>query len=174
MKKILYVLLALIAIIVVAMFVIGEKYHFEKSMVINAPAEKVYQQINSTKAFNQWNPWMKLDPNMKVEYSGTQGQIGDKYCWDSQDDNAGAGCQTIVELVPNQKQKTQMDFKRPFEDTSYSEIILTKEGNATKVTWTLDANMEYPKNLMTIFMDGAMDKSYGEGLASLKKICEAK
>lgn len=172
MKKLLYVLLALIAIVVIAMFAVAEKYHFEKSIVINAPAEKVYQNISSTKAFNQWNPWMKLDPAMKVEYSGTQGQIGDRYCWNSQKDDAGAGCQEIVELVPNQKQKTKMEFKRPFEDTSYSEVILTPEGNQTKVTWTLDSELERPMNLMSLFMNSAMDKSYGEGLAKLKEISE--
>ena len=172
MKKALYILLGIIAVIAIAIFAVPEKYNFEKSILINARAAKVYKNINSTKAFNQWNPWLKLDPNMKMEYSGTQGQIGDKYCWDSQNSDAGAGCQEIVELVPNQRQKTKMDFKRPFEDTSYSEVILAPEGNDTKVTWTLDSELERPMNLMRFFMDGAMDKSYGEGLAKLKEISE--
>lgn len=172
MKKALYVLLGIIAVIAIAIFVTPEKYKFEKSIVINAPAEKVYQNISSTKAFNQWNPWLKLDPNIKLDYSGTQGEIGDRYCWDSKVDDAGAGCQEIVELIPNQKQKTKMEFKRPFEDTSYSEVILTPEGNGTKVTWTLDSELERPMNLMRFFMDGMMDKSYGEGLVKLKEISE--
>ena len=172
MKKTLYILFAIIALVVLAIFVIPTKYDFAKSIVINAPAEKVYQNISSTKGFNGWNPWLKLDPNMKIDYSGTQGEIGDRYCWDSKNDDAGAGCQEIVELVPNQKQKTKMEFKRPFEDTSYSEVILTPEGNGTKVTWTLDSELERPMNLMRFFMDGAMDKSYGEGLEKLKEISE--
>ena len=45
---------------------------------------------------------------MKLEYSGTQGQIGDKYCWDSKNDDAGVGCQEITELIPNKKQKTRI------------------------------------------------------------------
>jgi hypothetical protein len=44
-------------------------------------------------------------------------------------------CQEIKELVPNQKQKTEMIFKKPFEGQATSEIILTPEGNGTKVTW---------------------------------------
>lgn len=172
MKKLLYIILVLIAVVLIAVFAVSEKYHFEKSVVVNAPVEKVYPHIASTKAFNEWNPWLKLDPAMKMEYSGTQGQIGDRYCWDSKNDDAGAGCQEIVELVPNQKQKTKMEFKRPFEDTSYSEIILTPQGNQTKVTWTLDSELERPKNLMAFFMNGMMDKSYGEGLTKLKEIVE--
>lgn len=172
MKKLLYIFLGLVAVVLITVFAISEKYHFEKSIVINAPAEKVYPHISSTKAFNEWNPWLKIDPAMKVEYSGTPGNIGDRYCWDSKNDDAGAGCQDILELVPNQKQKTKMEFKRPFEDTSYSEIILTPQGNSTKVTWTLDSELERPKNLFSLFMNGAMDKSYGEGLAKLKEISE--
>lgn len=172
MKKLLYVLLALIVIVLIAVFTISEKYHYEKSIVINAPAEKVYSHISSTKAFNEWNPWLKLDPAMKVNYSGTQGQFGDRYCWDSVNDDAGAGCQEIVELIPNEKQKTKMEFKRPMEDTSYSEIILTPEGHQTKVTWTLDSELERPMNLMKLLMDQWMGKSYGEGLATLKAISE--
>ena len=47
MKKFLKILLAILAVLVIAMFVIGEKYHYEKSIVINAPAEKVYSHLNS-------------------------------------------------------------------------------------------------------------------------------
>lgn len=154
------------------MFAVDEKYHFEKSVVIDAPAEEVYPHISSTKAFNQWNPWLDLDPNMKIEYSGTPGQPGDRYCWDSKNDDAGAGCQEIVELIPNQKQKTRMDFKRPFEDISYSEVILEPQGDQTKVTWMLDSQLERPMNLMAFFMNSAMDKSYGNGLAKLKELAE--
>lgn len=41
MKKLLYVLLGIIALVLIAMFSISEKYHFEKSIIMNAPAEKV-------------------------------------------------------------------------------------------------------------------------------------
>lgn len=171
MKKVLYALLALIAIVVITMFVTGKDYHYEQSIVINAPAEKVYAHISSTKAFNEWNPWLKFDPNMKMEYSGTPGQVGDKYCWEGNED-AGAGCQEIIELVPNQRQKTRIQFIKPFESIATSDVILTPEGNQTKVTWTMDTEMNYPMNLMKFFMDGNMDKSYGEGLKKLKEIAE--
>ncbi len=170
LKKILYVLLAIIAILVIAVFAISEKFTFEKSIVINAPAEKVYAHISSTKAFNEWNPWLKMDPALKMEYSGTSGEIGDKYCWKSEKQEVGNGCQEITALVPNQKQSTKMVFEGMGD--AYSDIILTPQGNQTKVTWTLDSELERPKNLMKIFMTGAMDKSYGEGLKTLKEICE--
>lgn len=106
----------------------------------------------------------------EVGVSGTQGQVGDKYCWKSENEDAGAGCQEIIELVPNQKQRTSMVFEGMGE--SFSDVILTPQGNTTKVTWTLDAELERPMNLMSLFMNSAMDKSYGEGLSKLKAIAE--
>ncbi len=65
LKSLGIILLLLIGYAIVAMLAFGKTYHYEKSMVINAPKEKVWQHINSMKAFNEWNPWMKLDSNMK-------------------------------------------------------------------------------------------------------------
>ncbi|KQT17143.1 hypothetical protein ASG31_11060 [Chryseobacterium sp. Leaf404] len=154
------------------MLAFGENYHFEKSVVINAPKEKVWQQISSMKSFNSWNPWMKLDKNMKVVYSGNSGEVGDKYCWDSKNNDAGAGCQEIKELIPNEKQRTEMIFKRPFEGQSTSDMVLTSQGNATKVTWTMDTRQETWIKLMRPMMDYQMGKSYDEGFANLKALVE--
>ncbi len=63
-----------------------------------------------------------------------------------------------------------MAFEGQGEATS--DIVLTQEGNATKVFWTLDAEMEYPSNLMKPMMDYWMGKSYEEGLQNLKKLSE--
>lgn len=171
MKTLLKVIVAIVAVLLIAMFAVGKDYHFEKSIIINAPAEKVYQNISSMKSFNQWNPWMKLDPNMKIDYSGNSGQVGDQYCWDGNSD-AGAGCHIITALVPNKKQSAKMLFTKPFESDATSDIVLTPQGNTTKVTWDMDCEFDYPMNLMTVFMDSQMDKSYGEGLAALKALSE--
>lgn len=167
---VIFLLIVVYAVIAIAAF--GKVYRYEKSMVMNAPAEKVWQQISSMKAFNQWNPWMKLDPAMKITYTGNSGEVGDKYCWDSSNDNAGAGCQEIKELVLNKRQKTEMIFKRPFDGQATSEIILSPEGNATKVTWTMETEQDPMMKIMRPFMDYQMGKSYEEGLNNLKNLVE--
>ncbi|MEI7487472.1 MAG: SRPBCC family protein [Chryseobacterium sp.] len=166
------IILLIIGYAVIAMLAFGKNYHYEKSMIINAPKEKVWQQISSMKAFNQWNPWMKLDKSMKVTYTGNSGEVGDKYCWDSKNDNAGAGCQEIKELVLNEKQKTEMMFIKPFEGQATSEIVLSPEGNATKVLWTMDTEQDPMMKIMRPMMDYQMGKSYEEGLNNLKALVE--
>ncbi len=171
LKILLVAVVAIVAILTVLMLVIGKDYHYEKSIVVNASPEKVYSKMSSTKAFNEWNPWMSLDPNLNLSYSGTQGQIGDTYCWVGNED-VGEGCHEITGLVPNKKQSTKMMFKKPFEDIATSDIVLTPEGNQTKVTWSMDCDLDYPMNLMKLMMDGQMDESYGKGLENLKKLVE--
>ena len=56
MKKTLKILLAIVAVVIIVMFVMGKSYHFEKSIVINAPSDKVYEHLNNTKSINEWNP----------------------------------------------------------------------------------------------------------------------
>lgn len=157
---------------IVAMFAYGNNYHYEKSVVMNASKEKVWQQISTMKAFNEWNPWMKLDENMKITYAGNPGEVGDQYCWDSKNDDAGAGCQEIKEIIPGERQKTEMIFKRPFEGQAISEIILTPEENRTKVTWSMDTEQESWMKIMRPIMDYQMGKSYEEGLNHLKTLVE--
>lgn len=41
MKKLLYILLAIIAVLLIVVFAIGRDYHYEKSIVIHALAEKI-------------------------------------------------------------------------------------------------------------------------------------
>jgi len=165
-------ILLIMAYAIIAMLAFSNNYHYEKSVVVNAPKEKVWQQVNSMKAFNQWNPWMKLDKEMEIKYTGNSGQVGDKYCWDSKNDDAGAGCQEIKELVANERQKTEMTFIKPFEGEAVSEIILSPQGNATKVTWTMETEQDAMMKIMRPLMDYQMGKSYGEGLSNLKVLVE--
>lgn len=171
LKKILWVIVGLIIILIITMFAIGKHYHFETSMVVNAPIEKVYEQVSSSKKFNEWNPWMDLDPNLKLTYSGVQGQPGDEYCWEGTED-VGKGCHTITALIPNKKVATKMMFKKPFESDATSDIMLTNEESGTKVTWSMDCELDYPMNLMKLMMDSQMEDSYGKGLKKLKELVE--
>ena len=65
-----------------------------------------------------------------------------------------------------------MLFEKPFESDATSDLLFSAEGCATKVTWNMDCELDYPMNLMGFFMSGEMDKSYGSGLNALKAISE--
>ncbi|WP_379968603.1 SRPBCC family protein [Epilithonimonas sp. UC225_85] len=175
MKKFLKIVGVILGIFVVycliAMLVVDSKCHNEQSIVINASKEKVWQNVNSMKTFNTWNPWMKMDPNLTVTYKGTAGEVGDGYTWKGNDD-VGEGEQEITAIVTNEKVATKMHFIKPMDDTATSDLLLATEGSATKVTWTIDYEIETLFKPMKPMMNYQMNKSFSEGLEKLKELSE--
>ena len=43
-----------------------------------------------------------------------------------------------------------MLFEKPFESDASSDVVLSKEGNGTKVTWSMDCELDYPMNLIEL------------------------
>ena len=153
------------------MLFFDSKCHNEQSLIINAPKEKVWQNVNSMKAFNTWNPWMKMDPNLIVTYRGNSGEVGDGYHWKGNDD-VGEGEQEITAIVPNEKVGTKMHFMKPMDDNATSDLLLASEGSGTKVIWNIDYEIETLFKPMKPLMTWQMNKSFSEGLGKLKELSE--
>ncbi|UOV00095.1 SRPBCC family protein [Chryseobacterium daecheongense] len=165
------IILLIIAYAIIAMLAFSKDYHFEKSIVINASKEKVWQHAGSLKGFNTWNPFAKADKNVVITYSGTSGQVGESYHWKG-NDQVGEGEQTVIESVPNEKLTSQLHFIKPWEGEAKGSFILTPEGNGTKVTWAMDNELTPMMKLMKPMMDNQMGKMFGQGLEDLKKLSE--
>ena len=175
MKKALRFIGILVGIVIlyciIAIFAFPNKYTSETSIVINAPQEKVWKNVSSMKAINNWNPWMKLDKNLVGTYKGTSGEVGDTYSWKG-NENVGEGLQEITAIYPMDKVSTHMHFIKPMDSHAKSDIILKSEQGATKVTWTFNSDMPTMMKPMKPYMDLMMNKSYEEGLTALKTLSE--
>lgn len=163
------IILLLIVYAVFAMLAFSKDYHYEKSVVINAPKEKVWQYAGSLKGYNMWDPFSKEIKNIKITYSGEGNTMGDSYHWKGDDSE---GEQSITEIVPNEKLGTQLHFIKPFEGNAKSAIVLTPEGAGTKVTWMIDNELNTMMKIMKPMMDSNMNKMFGQGLDDLKKLSE--
>lgn len=163
------IILLIIAYAVIAMLTFSKDYHYEKSIVINAPKEKVWQYVGSLKGYNMWDPFSKEIKNIKITYSGEGNKMGDSYHWKGDDSE---GEQSIMETVPNEKLATQLHFIKPFEGNAKSALVLTPDGNGTKVTWMIDNDLNTMMKIMKPMMDSNMNKMFGQGLSDLKKLSE--
>ncbi|WP_152267554.1 SRPBCC family protein [Agriterribacter humi] len=56
-------------------------YHFERSITINAPKEKVWEQVNNFTNRNKWSSWAEYDLNMQHTIEGTDGTVGVVHKW---------------------------------------------------------------------------------------------
>src|ERR1700760_2698488 len=108
----LYIILGIIALFLIVAAAVGTGWSYEKSVLINAPVERVWSNVNTLHACNKWSPWMSKDENILLKYSGTDGTPGASFSWDSENKNVGAGNQTITKVIPNSEVDSRIVFLR--------------------------------------------------------------
>ena len=135
----------LIGLAVVILIAVGAAYLLprhvvvERQIVVDAPPEEVYRQVNSLRAFSEWSPWGDYDPAMEVVYSGPDTGVGNVMEWRSDHPNVGTGRQEIVEAVENAHVRTTLVFDGMNPAEAW--WTLEPEGAGTRVTWGLDSDM---------------------------------
>lgn len=172
LKYLLYLFLGLAALVAAMSFFAQTHYHIERSIEIGVPHALVYDQMRHLKNFAAWSPWQELDPGMKTEISGTDGEAGAVYKWSGNKD-VGAGSMTYKSVSP---ERIAMDvaFVEPWESVSPVEYLFEDHGASTRVTWKMDMRIGRPWNGFAMFtdMDRAIGKDYEKGLDKLRNLCE--
>src|SRR6185436_21056296 len=100
-KKFLIGLAALIAVLLIVIATRPADYRVERSATLAASPDALFEHVNNHHKFTVWNPFMKLDPNVKNTYSGPESGVGAVCSWDGNSD-VGAGSCTIVESKPGE------------------------------------------------------------------------
>jgi len=170
----LYIIVGVIALFLIVAAFAGTRWNYEKSVLINAPVEKVWSNVSTLRACNQWNPWMQKDPNIKLQYSGPEGAPGSSFSWDSDVKNVGAGNQTITKVLPNSEVDSRIEFLRPFKGKGDAYLMVTVERAVTRVSWGIESSMPYPMNIVKVFggIERNMNRDFTFGLNKLKGLCE--
>ncbi len=149
-------------------------FRVARSTVIKAPPEKIYALIDDFHAWGAWSPYEKLDPAMTRTYGGPARGLGSTYAWVG-NGKAGAGRMEIVEAAAPSRLKVQLDFTKPFKARNTAIFTLVPEGDATRVTWTMEGPSPFMFKVMDVVfgMDKMLGKDFDAGLASLKAQAEA-
>ena len=170
-KKILLILAtAIVLILIVAAFQSGD-FRVTRSATLAATPAALFENLNDHHKFNTWNPWMKLDPNVKNTYSGPEAGVGAVCSWEGNSE-VGAGTATIVESKPGELVQLRMDWREPMSGTSTVEFTLKPAGDKTEVTWDMHGPRPYIGKLMSLFMncDKICGDQFEKGLVSLGEI----
>ncbi|HMU14211.1 MAG: SRPBCC family protein [Bacteroidetes bacterium] len=170
LKTILIILGSLIALWLVLSLMGPKDSHLERSTVIKASPNTIFEYIRFLKNQDEWGVWYKMDPNAKYELVGEDGTVGAKRTWDGQVVRQGA--QTIVALEQDKSVKADLEFGPML---GHGSLDLTPQGDSTKVSWSMRMEIPFIFRAAALFMandEGARD--FEGGLANLKTICEAK
>ncbi len=173
-KKILIGIAVIIIVFLVVVALQPADYRVTRSVVVAAPPDAVFPQVNVLKQWEAWNPWGKIDPAMKLTYEGPAFGLGAAYAWVGNND-VGAGRMTITESRPNALVQFKTEFFKPMAGVSTTEFTFKPQGNQTEVTWTMAGKNNLLAKAFCLFM--SMDKMIGgqfeKGLADLKSVTEA-
>lgn len=174
-KKILLILAAIVAIILVAAAFQPDEFRVTRSTTIAAAPATVFAEVNDFRRWQGWSPWEKLDPAIKRTFDGPASGVGAVYGWEGNSE-VGAGRMTLTDSKPAEFIRVRLEFLKPMEAQSTSEFTFRPEGNGTAVSWTMFGKNNYLGKIMCLFMN--MDKMLGgnfeEGFTNLKAITESK
>jgi hypothetical protein len=170
------ILIGLAVVIVVFVIIVATRpseYRVTRSLAIAAPPEAIFTHVNEPRKWEAWNPWGKLDPNMKLTYDGPAAGVGASYSWVGNND-VGEGKMTITESHPNDRIQFKLEFFKPMAGVCDTLFTFKPQGQQTDVTWSMSGKNNFIAKALCLFM--SMDKMIGgqfeKGLASMKSIVE--
>lgn len=179
MKKIIIAIVAVIVLLFVGVailtFVSPTEFSVERDIEIAKPKAEVFAYLKPLKNQNEWGPWTKRDPNVKLTYEGTDGEVGFISKWDSDHEELGTGEQEIKKIVDGERIDYELRFIKPWEATNNAWMITEEaEAGKTKVRWGFSGEMPRPMNLMLVFTDfeALIGKDFEDGLKNLKEVVE--
>ena len=165
-------LVGLIVLLAAAAYLLPREVTVTRSTVIDAPPETIWPFVSSLEQTSAWSPWMSLDPELRVTYSGPASGVGNRMEWSSDQPSVGSGAQEIVAATENERVESALDFGDM--GTATAAIALAPAGAATQVTWDLRADMGNGPvgRWMGLMMDRWVGADYDKGLANLKSLVE--
>jgi hypothetical protein len=171
--------LALLGVLLAAVLVLASlrpaDFRIVRSTTIQAAPAAVFGRVNDLRLFQDWSPWAKLDPGMKLTFSGPSTGVGCASAWEG-NNKVGAGRMTITESRPAELIRMRLEFLRPFQATNVTEFIFRADGNHTALEWSMTGRHNFVSKIFCLFMnmDRMVGRDFERGLAQLKALAGAK
>ena len=156
-------------LLAVALFLPSES-HIERSIVIKQPPEIPYNLVNRLQNWKLWSPWHRMDPEMKIIYSGPPEGVGATYSWKSKHREVGDGEQKVVSAKPYEYILMDMAFAEG--GPARCGFYFQKTAAGTEIKWTIDsdAGWNLPGRYFMLLMDYFVGPQFEQGLSSLSAL----
>ncbi len=138
------------------------KFNVEESIFVDVPVEKAYATVKDFKSWSIWSPWTIADPESKVKVAPD----GTQYAWDWE--IVGSGHMIIDKAEAGAAIYYTLTFLKPWKAVSPVSFLFEKEGDGTKITWTMEGSMPFFLFFMARMMGAFVAMDYERGLAMLK------
>ncbi|MBP6758342.1 MAG: transcriptional regulator [Flavobacterium sp.] len=149
-------LLLLLSLVALSIFVATQKGEFtvERSKIINSPKSAVYNYVNDSNNWKEWNSLAVEDSLIKITPSKTSTGKGSSFSWQGKE---GEGDLLTINAKESDSIIQKMNFNGNAADVSiYFKDTLGK----TKISWKAKGQMGFLFKVMTAFNGGA-NKIFG-------------
>jgi hypothetical protein len=165
---------ALVAALLLYASTMPDTCEIARSIHISAPPERIFPLIDSPRAMNEWNPFVKPDPNIKLSYSGPESGVGAANDFEG-NSKVGAGRAEIIESIPPAKVTVSLRMDRPFKCQNRIEFTIAPRTEGSDVTWAMSGSRPFIGKLMSVFISAEkmVGPAFEAGLADLKAKAEA-
>ena len=162
---------AALAIFVVLAMRRPDTFSYERSIVVRAPAERIFPLIGDPVAFNTWNPFNE-DPSLNGSYSGPARGPGARYTFASP--KAGTGYTEIVEEHAPSHLVVRLVMTKPMACDNRVDFRLEPVADGTRVTWAMSGPMTFVGKMMGLVIDceRMCGDQFTRGLGKLKSLVE--
>lgn len=172
MKKVLYVIIALVLVYLVLAMVGPKEIKVERSISISKSLDVVKAKLGDFKYFHdEWSPWSEKDPNMKTTYKGNPGEVGHLYAWEGNKE-VGKG-EMELKAFNGDTLMNRLSFEGMGDSKAY--FLIKDNSKGTDVTWGMMFDVGFFGRPMMLFMnmDKMLGADYEKGLTKLKTKLES-
>jgi effector-binding domain-containing protein len=170
LKVLAWIIGVLAALFLILLFAAPSHLHVERSVQVNAPLNVVWEHLVKFENFNKWSTWRQADTAAVYTISGTDGTEGASTSWDGK--KIGKGKLEHISLTPYKTIKQKIYFYTPVHMEADVFFELEDTDGKTKVTWGFDGDYDRPQNILGMFMKGALEKDFQQGLDNMKNAVE--
>ena len=159
-------------LVVGAGFFLPTSFAVERSVIVDAPADRVFNLVVDPREWKRWTVWNRRDPDMEITYNGPPFGQGARWAWKSRTE--GEGSMTFTRVVPNERVGYELFFPE-LNMKSEGELILEPASqSATRLTWTNrgDVGRNPLQRYLAVSMDRLVGPDFEGGLANLKQLAE--
>lgn len=166
-------ILGVVVVALVVAFILPRHAVVVRSVEIAAPPAAVFPLVSDLRRFNEWSPWVGLDPKAVYTFTGPTDGVGQTLNWQSDEPRVGNGAMTIAGIEPD----SRVDLTIAFADAGTAAAFVTLEpvGSGTRASWAFDSDLGFNPiaRYFGVMADGVVGPDYELGLARLKAVAEA-
>ncbi|MBK7171843.1 MAG: SRPBCC family protein [Bacteroidales bacterium] len=169
-RRILLTVLVLVIVLVLTGFLLPRHVRIERSLVMPASRDLIFEQVNDFRNWHGWLPWLSLDSTMQVTFSGPQSGVGALLIYESNHSDVGNGKLLITDSQPYDSILLDLNFME--NGTSTGKFLFTSDDQGTLVRWILESDLgDNPiSRWFGLFMDRMVGNDFEQGLANLNEI----